>query len=466
MFALISRKEYAVLILVFTALCALAAFAFYKGTKRKQGAVSLFLFLNAAIMHFFYITYTRTWERQHDVIGFRNGKGIGQAALIEYLMNERKLPDFDPTERWGFFQPLLHHILAAVLLKINLLRGMNYDRACESIQLLTFVYSLVLIFYGFRILSLMGLKGRGLYISEALLSMHPLLTLLSGSVNNDIMSHMFVCMAVYYVLKWYKEGRTADLILTAVMTGLSMMAKLSGVLLAPAVAFLMLWKLITAVREKRDVIRIIGEYALFAVIVFPLGLFFPIRNMVLFHVPLTYMPEVGEDLSGHSILSRIFDIRTDTPYACMIKNGDAYDEFNVFLALIKTSLTGEYNYSAKNPYITPFAWVLFLSGVLLFITVVFLFFYILFRDEYIKDMPIRIFWVILIMTGILFMLRLIFSVPNFSSEDLRYIAWIVLPAAMLPGIPALSGKGSAILTVISGIFVIASAGVYYLLGLP
>ncbi len=430
-------------------------------------AKNLIIFLNAAALHAFYIFYTPTWERQHDVIGFRNGKGIGQAALIEYLMENGHFPDFDPTKRWGFFQPLLHHVIAAALLKVNLLRGMNYDKACESIQVLTFIYSLIFIFYGFRILKLMGLEGRGLFVSETLLALHPVFVLLSGSVNNDMLSHMFFIMAVFYVLRWQEGDRLRDLLLTALCIGLSMMAKLSGVLVAPAVAFLMLYRLYKDIREKKNTILRIGEYALFGAIAFPLGMIFPLRNLLLFGVPLTYMPKVGEELTGHSALSRIFDIRTDTPYACMIKNGDAYDEFNVFLLLIKTGLTGEYDYGAEKAAITPFAWILFISGVLLFATVVVLFICVLFKRKLIGDIPKRVFWVILIMTGILFMVRLMFKAPNFSSGDIRYIAWIMVPAAMLPGL-FLEGsrRGVALfIEAVAAAFALSSAAVYVLLGL-
>ncbi len=258
MFSNLSRREYALLVIIALGFCAIVSYVYEKYAfretenriKEKIPGMSLYLFLNAAFLHIFYIIYTRTFERQHDVIGFRNGKGIGQAALIEFLMENGKLPDFDPTKRWGFFQPLLHHIIAAVMLKINLLRGMNYDRACETIQILTLIYSLVFILYGFRILRLMGLNGWSLHISEALIAFHPLLTLLSGSVNNDMMSHMFMLMAVYYGLKWYKNDSAADLMLTALMTGLSMMAKLSGVLAAPAIAFLMLAKLYDEIKNN------------------------------------------------------------------------------------------------------------------------------------------------------------------------------------------------------------------------
>lgn len=477
MFSNLSRREYALLVIAVLCFCAVISLIYEKYAFRETGnrikekipGMSLYLFLNSAFLHIFYITYTRTFERQHDVIGFRNGKGIGQAALIEYLMENGRLPDFDPTKRWGFFQPLLHHIIAAVLLKINLLRGMNYDGACETIQILTLIYSLVFVFYGFRILRLMDLKGWGLHIPEALIAFHPLLILLSGSVNNDMMSHMFLIMAVYYGLKWYKIEAVADLMLTALMIGLSMMAKLSGVLAAPAIAFLMMAKLYDEIKDNGSIVNRLFQYILFGIIVFPLGLFFPIRNLILFKVPLTYMPEVGEELTDHSIFSRIFDVRTGTPFASMIKNGDVYDEYNIFLSLIKTSLTGEYDLSQVSEKITFFAWILFFTGVILFITDVILFFRIFCRDDIIKNVPVRLFWVILILTGILFMLRLIFTVPNFSSQDMRYIAWIVVPAAMLPGLYEMKAQGTIfryVVTLVTVVFCIASAAVYYILGMP
>ena len=244
-----------------------------------------------------------------------------------------------------------------------------------------------------------------------------------------------------------------------------MMSKLSGVLAAPAIAFIMLYKLWSDFREKKDPKPRIGSYALFGLIVFPLGLFFPLRNLILFNVPLTYMPKVGEELTDYTLVQRIFDIRTLTPFACMEKNGNPYDEFNIFLLLIKTGLTGEYDLSVNNPKVTPFAWILFISGVLLFISVIILFIYVLFTDRFIKDVPLKIFFVILIMTGILFMLRLMFKAPNFSSGDLRYIAWITVPAALLPGlyIEKRTGAAAALLEVLSVVFVSSSAAVYFLL---
>ena len=81
--------------------------------KNKSGLTKIIiiaLFLLGIFIKLYYINYTETWERQHDVISF--GADEGHAAYIEYILNNKSLPDFDPREKWGFFQPPLHHIIS------------------------------------------------------------------------------------------------------------------------------------------------------------------------------------------------------------------------------------------------------------------------------------------------------------------------------------------------------------------
>ena len=85
---------------------------------------------------------------------------------------------------------------------------------------------------------------------------------------------------------------------------------------------------------------------IFAAIVFPLGLSFSIRNKLKWDVPFNYIPPVGENFpESVTMKNRLLDIGTDSVYTKMIARGDAFDEYNVFLALIKTSLFGEYSFS-------------------------------------------------------------------------------------------------------------------------
>ena len=474
-----SRRQYGLLIILLLFLTAAIAFIMQKA--RKKNGIFIFTLLTAFLLRLFYILYTPTWERQHDVVGFGNAKGIGQAALIEWLYQNRRLPDFDPRSRWGFFQPLLHHFLAALWLGFNQLLHFSYTQSCENIQFLTLCYSICFTIYAIRIFKEMGLSGGGLTLATAITALHPSFILMSGSVNNDMLTHTLSAMAIFYGLRWYRNEGIGNIIKCALSIGLAMMAKLSGVLVAPAIAFLFLFKLVKGGREKLT--HYIKEYAIFAFISLPLGLFFPLRNYFLFKVPLMYMPHVGEPVGQYSLFERIFDIRTDTPFTHLIANGNKYDEFNVPLALMKTSLLGEYDYSIKNGYMLPFCWILLISGTLLALLALLATVRYTFMGcrpdnaalrpakgtVFIPDTALRAFWGIIYLAAMFFYLRLAFSVPNFSSSDFRYIAYLIVPEAMFLGFlyEELPKKGlKYILSALTGLFCLSSAGTYFLLGLP
>ncbi|MCR4892868.1 MAG: glycosyltransferase family 39 protein [Lachnospiraceae bacterium] len=566
-----TRREYGGLVLLLLAIAAAAAFLLQR--KRRKDGVLIFTALTSLYLRFFYILYTPTWMRQHDVIGFGNSKGIGQAALIEWIYHNGRLPDFDPRKRWGFFQPLLHHILSAVWLKINTALGIAYEAACENIQILTLIYSLIFLWYAYRTLKEMGLSGTPMKLAFALTALHPSFILMSGSVNNDMLCLMFLMMAIYYSLVWYRKSTLGNILKVAVCIGCSMMAKLMGVLIAPAIAFLFLHKLYLSCREtkrqneagpgsrqdptskdsaiietenpaiqenvgsieaKGDLAKghqtkgnltkgnlakenltkgnlakenlakgnltkgnlakgrqtkgnltkehqangdqiptlpsprsLIGQFLCFGGVSLPLGLFFPIRNLVLFGVPLMYVPKVGEPVGQYGILQRIFDIRTSTPYTNLISNGNPYDEFNIPLALMKTSLTGEYDYGAINSYINPFAWILLGTGILLAIVALWATVRFVFLKKSNMSGLHRAFWGIIYFTAMAFYIRLVFSAPYFSSQDFRYIAYLIVPESLFLGLLYGEIKGIRLpLLILTVLFSLSSTAVYFLLGLP
>ena len=457
-----TRREYGIAIILVLVL--MLFFNYLWMRKSKISSSLIFTLLTSVILHAFYIVYTPTWERQHDVIGFENGKGIGQAAYIEWFYEHWSLPDFDPRKKWGFFQPALHHIIAAAWLKINTLIGFGYTAATENIQILTLIYCVIITIYALRIFKLMGLEGRSLETAFALAALHPSLTLLSGSVNNDTLCIMLMVMTCFYALKWEKNETAGNIFKTALCMGLSMMTKLSGVLAAPAVAWLFLIKWI--VGEKKEFLKHLGQYILFALVSIPLGMFFPLRNYLVFGIPFNYTPKVGEKLIYDDISSRFTDVFTLTPFASMVKNGDAFDEYNIILAGLKTSLTGEFNFTGANRYMIYAAWFLFAAGVILLAVTCFSVIKIMITGKNIMALQIRVFWSILYLTAIAFYLNLCLSIPNFSSQDFRYIAYLIVPNALFIGLARQHSQVAirVIITASSLLFIIGSVAVYLLLG--
>ena len=458
-----TRREYG-----FTALaCLISVFLlnFILHKKKKTDFVLYLTTFTAVFLRGFYIWYTPTWIRQHDVIGFNNGKGIGQAAFIEWFYQKGILPDFDVRERWGFFQPALHHIVSALWLKLNIALGFGYSVACENIQILTAAYSILISYFAYRIFYLSGLRGKPLKTAFAIAALHPSYILLSGSVNNDCLCILLTVMSIYFALNWERKSSLANILLTGLCIGLAMMTKLSGVLVAPAVAYLFIDKWIRGGREK--FFYYLKQYLCFGAVAFPLGLFFPIRNYLKFGVPLNYTPPVGEPLARTDLFSRLLDIRTATPFTCLIKNGDAYDEFNIPLAIMKTSLTGEDNLALNNPYIMIPSWLLFAAGTALAVIALIATIYIVFGGSKFMALQSRVFWGILYVTAVAFILNLCFSIPNFSSQDFRYVSFLLVPECLALGCLMQYKKRLLVpIEIISAVFAASTAAVYILIGLP
>ena len=422
--------------------------------------------LLGAIVRTSYVLYTPTWVRQHDVIGF--GNDFGQAAYIEYFYKYHKLPDFDPRTVWGFFQPPLHHILAALWIKLGTVIGISYDKACENVHFLTLLYGFVLMLYAYRIFRQLKLSGMKLVTAMAIVSMHPSYIMMSGSINNDMLCILLSVMAVFCFLRWNESGKYSDMIRLALCVGCSMMAKLSGVLIAPALAAVFLYKWINGGKDKFWIY--LKQFLLFGVLSIPLGMWSPLRNYMKFGVPFDYTPPVGEPLAVTGVISRLCDIRTSTPFACMITNGDQYNEYNIPLAMMKTSLTGEWNltqYTTHQRMITLGAWILLLSGTLLAVFAVIMTVRVLIDRKKEYDSCFRLFMLVYYVTAVVFYLKLCFSITNFSSEDFRYISYLIVIEAAFAG----AGLGScprwlrSAVYVLTAIFCIASSGVFVLMGI-
>lgn len=418
--------SYVFLIVVF----ALLVVAFWRNISKDAVVWTM---VAGAFLKASYILYTPVWERQHDVIDF--GAGEGHAAYIEYILYNRSLPDFDPRSVWAFFQPPLHHFVSAAWMWINIRLKIAERHLYENVQVLPLCYMLVMTLVIYGICRELSMTNRATFITMLIVSFHPIYVLLSGSINNDALALVLSAFSVYVALLWYKKPSFGKIILLALSVGLAMMAKLSSALVAPPIGVMILYKIVTDVKSKKSpLFRYICQVAAFAAVVFPLGLWWPVRNLLKWDMPVNYIPEVGEQLVKTDIFSRLFDLRTSTVYPCMVSHGQAYDEYNVILAMIKTSLFGEYDYSLLSGKITPFATLTFIFGILSAVTGIAAVVYILVK----KDAPIDLGEKILLGGSVVCLLGGYFlfalSYSNFSAQDFRYSALAIAIIAVFIGL--------------------------------
>ena len=479
-----------------------------KNKKRLFILVAVLVFILGMFSKMYYVHYTETWQRQHDVISF--GADEGHAAYIEYILNNKKLPDFDPREKWGFFQPPLHHIVSATVMDVSKSLGFN-EKACqENTQLMTCFYMLFVmaaamcIYYkayyekgtytsksGVSSYIRMGQTDcLGAVVVASVAGLHPIFTLLSGSINNDALALFLSVASILMAAAWYSKPTWMRTVALALLIGLSMFAKLTGGLTAVAIGILMAYRALGfsvtgdntyatsafdgekvdfAERVRYAVRNYLTKFVLFAIIVFPIGLFWSIRNMIKWDMPFNYIPPVGENFPENvTMMDRIFNVRTSSVYPLMMGNGDAYDEYNTFLLMLKSSLFGEYNYSELGRLVRYDSALLFVLAIVLIVVGLIATFVVTFS----KKSELTIKWKILLfgtwLTYLLAYLYFVFSSSNFSAGDFRYSAICIMIEGIYIGlfVDKLNNKVVKYgITCVSIMFAVMSFIVYAMLGI-
>ncbi len=290
-----------------------------------------------------YVTALPMTNVQHDAAEM--GSGIGHVGYIEYFIHNWHLPDFDVRTVYQFYHNPLHHIIAAVWVCMQTMFGMKYADAMENIQTLTLFYSAACMILSCRIFYRLGLRKRGLLSAAAAVAFCPVFVVMSGSINNDILSIAFLLGAVLHTLHWYEERSVGRIVYIALCVGLGMMTKLSVWLVAPAIAFVFLCAFVMDIRHFK---KYLGQFALFLLICAPLALWWSVRNYTEYGVPFGYVmrlsEESGQYIGDVPLRTRLFDFSAFqfqelSPQFTLYS--DSYNEYNPLIALFKTAAFDE-----------------------------------------------------------------------------------------------------------------------------
>ena len=368
----VKNKAFAIAIIALIAAAAAVMFIRFNYKISDTLIIAVLIALGIAI-RFVYVLYTGVVDRQHDVGDFT--ANIGHAGYIKYWYeNGLKLPDFDVRNYWQYYHPPFHHMTMAVLLKLLTMLGVSFNKASEAIQILPMLYSSLTMIVSYKIFRMVKLKGNPLIAAMAIICFHPTFIIFGGSFNNDMLLMLFMMSAIMWGLRWYREPTFGNIIPLAFCIGLGMMTKLSGWMVAPAVAFVFL---VILIRNIKKPLKYIGQYALFGVICVPLGVWWQVRNLILYHVPLTYVPDLGTNsvmYSGNMPLTeRLFSLgngQLDYIYGSITLVGAPFNEYNPTLALFKTAMFDECANSINDthfPQIHVTGPILFWISVVLFL---------------------------------------------------------------------------------------------------
>ena len=349
------------------AVCAAVFFYLLAGNRLSARNIVLLLFAAGFIMRLSYILMMSAVMIQHDVHSL--GAGAGHAGYIEYLYANGHLPDFDLREIDQFYHPPIHHILAALWMRLQTMIGIRYADAYENVQVLTLFYSTLSMILSYKIFRRLKLSGSGLIAATAVIAFCPTFYIMSGSVNNDILSVTFMLGAVLNTLNWYQSRSMKHIVYIALCVGFGMITKLSVWMVAPAIGFVFIYVFFT---NLKDLKKYLLQYAVFIIICAPIGLFWAVRGFLRWQIPFTYVPRLSETSSQFvgnvPLLQRFFDF-SPYQYADVAPQftmyGGSYNEFNPLIGFFKTSLFDEGIAVRRFPQLVGFSHALFFAAVLL-----------------------------------------------------------------------------------------------------
>ncbi|MBR2152036.1 MAG: hypothetical protein IJ944_01960 [Clostridia bacterium] len=471
----------------------------YKTKTLTTEKMIFLLIATGFILRLAYIFYTdvgvagiSTQDRQHDVFYFNSDTdNFRHSSYIEWFYNNLSLPKVKPEGLNQYYHPPLHHFISAMWMRVMTTLGMSYNGAVESIQLLSLFYSSACMIISAKILQFIKLKGMALILPLSVICFHPTLIIMSGSVNNDMLSVALAFGGVYATMVWYKNPTIKNIIVVALCIGGSMMSKLSGGLIAPAVAVVFLVGLIKNIKKHgvdidKGIISMLPQFGIFALICVPLGLWWQIRTATLFNVPLTYVPSLAENssqfLGEYSTLERLFGMPIESLKNIFViwdTNGFNYNEYSIFLGLIKTALFGEFtlfNVAYGNTVTSVgniFCYLLFISCIILTAFAILSIVHSFVKKKYIVDLTLTVMFLLVGLVILINYVKFCFDYPFTCTQNFRYCVPLLLVGATFTGnlyteILNNKDKFSKIMKwaipLCVGVFCLSSSMVYILLG--
>ena len=289
-------------------LIATAALAIYLAVKKKLtlGWAIALACIAAYILRVGYILYTAGNARQYDTF---SPNFDGHEAYAWTIFSTGKLPD---SNVYQFYHPPLNALLQAGFMHVvdGLTSGLSelfslgdyfpsafaYSKPeylderryflYSSCQILSLVYSMLAVVGCIKLVLLFPFSNQVKGWLCLLVAIFPRGIQLAGQLNNDVLSFALGIWALYFALKWQKQGKGwLPIILCALCVGLGLMTKLSTATICLPIAGVFIYEFICTVFKKEGSMplsKMIAQYAVFLAIGVPVGLWFQVYAKVRF----------------------------------------------------------------------------------------------------------------------------------------------------------------------------------------
>ena len=328
-------------------LCAVTvygAFLMYKGKLSAEKAVTLII-LAGIIVRSCYTIYTGPFTRGHDV-GSDSPNSTGHWGYIYHVMNF----DLPPSNDYQFYQQPFYYILSSVFIKVAMMFTdvTEWEELTYMAQIVSCIGSSVSLVFLSETMKKLDIPHRVHIVAVALAAFYPVQILAAGRLNNDTLVATFMVLSLYFTAAWHKERKISNMIGIALSIGFGMMTKINCGMVALITGPVMLYHLICAIREKDNaqIKKLVIQFAVFALICFPLALWYPIRNYIKFGQTLTYICYVAEGSGVYRGYLPWTERWLTLPFTKFIENPymNMASDASIPMSIIKTGVHGEFTY--------------------------------------------------------------------------------------------------------------------------
>lgn len=373
--------------------------------------------------------YKPTYTAYHDLGEITTVGYYGHASYVLKIFETGALPG----ENLGqYYHPPLFHILAACAMKVTgkVLGIVDEVYLFEASKIISCAATCFTLLFSRKILRELKLGRTAEVIALAVCAFLPIHYMLGGWINNDALVTFFMTFIILYTIRWYQNPTWGNIVMLALGFGLGMFTKISCAMFAFFTGAFMLVKFWNA-RKEKNWKGIFLQFVLFACIAMPLGLFYPIRNYLLFGQGLNFVLVPGENIycGDHGFLERFVWFPITRLLNPVYLN--PFEEYNLNFYLLKSAVVGEFEYHHVEEW--PAA-VLIVCNLILVVQAVYAAFYTCIRER--KGKSVMLLWGLpgLWLWIYLNHLWLNVKIPYGCTMDFRYIVPTALLGAIYLGI--------------------------------
>lgn len=380
----------------------------------QKNKIIILICILAFIVRLAYIIKIPITDKQHDIDG-----EYEHVSYILTIYETNKLPD---TNQGQFYQPPLHHIISAVWLKLfdGLVKDSN--TLLESLQVIPLIYSMILLFIINKLLRELKIKSKYNILILTLMAFHPTFIILSGSINNDMLSILLIFYTIYRLIKWYKKNNILNIIILALSTGFAVMAKTSGAIVSLPIIYIFILQFYREIKKEKQkgktIIKYFKLYFIFGIISLSIGLCYHIRNYILFNQPILYVLDINMQelyVGNYSLIERFGIISKEIFYMY----ADPWSNYNIPTYLLKTSLFGEWKWNQEIIFQYIYSLALYSNIILIIISIISTIKVLILKNK--KNVVYKNLFFLLYIFNIISFISMNIKLPYGCSMDFRYI---------------------------------------------